>query len=202
MANSIATERQLERRREQRRGTRSAPARWVIDRACRNRRAAPVAEIVERTAPERLVEAELVAMSWACRSGVMPRSPASTSTGSPGTRRIRMKATKVMPMKVGIRTPRRARMKRIIAALPRPAHARFPPDRPSLPLSRPPERRDVPSGEDHAPAGGVSKPVTADRASRAAALEAIGHRSGMGSARLSSRRAIRAAISGPSGTFA
>ena len=53
----------------------------------------------------------------------------------------------VIPMKVGIRTPRRVRMKRSIAALPRPAHARFPPDRPSLPLSRPPGRRDVPPGK-------------------------------------------------------
>src|SRR5262245_30116166 len=37
-----------------------------------------------------------------CRTGSMPRSPASVSIGSPGTSRISTKARKVIPMKVGI----------------------------------------------------------------------------------------------------
>src|SRR5690348_14583424 len=42
----------------------------------------------------------------------MPRSPTRTSTGSPGTSRIRMNVRRMMPRKVGITNPRRVRTKR------------------------------------------------------------------------------------------
>src|SRR5215469_4635528 len=45
----------------------------------------------------------------------MPRSPAMASIGSPGTRRIRKKATSVIPMKVGITWLMRTSAKRTIA---------------------------------------------------------------------------------------
>src|SRR5258705_10672631 len=53
-------------------------------------------------------------MSSACRSGEMPRSPTRTSTGSPGTRRIRTKVSRMMPRKVGTTSPTRVRTKRIM----------------------------------------------------------------------------------------
>src|SRR5215469_12716089 len=50
--------------------------------------------------------------SW--RAGSSPRSPARVSIGSPGTRRIKMKASSVMPRNVGTTRLTRARTKRII----------------------------------------------------------------------------------------
>ena len=64
------------------------------------------------------------AIIWAWRSGVMPRSPTISRTGSPGTRRIRMKATKVTPRKVGIRTASRAPRKRNMSVAPPTCRAR------------------------------------------------------------------------------
>jgi hypothetical protein len=43
------------------------------------------------------------ALSSACRSGVTPRSPAISSTGSPGRIRTKLKAMMVIPRKVGTR---------------------------------------------------------------------------------------------------
>src|SRR4051812_28985133 len=56
------------------------------------------------------------ARSAACRAGSMPRSPAIVSIGSPGTRRIRKNATRVIPRKVGITKAARVTRKRSIAA--------------------------------------------------------------------------------------
>ena len=44
--------------------------------------------------------------------GSMPRSPAIVSIASPGTRRIRKNASSVIPMNVGMTSPRRVRTKR------------------------------------------------------------------------------------------
>src|SRR5665647_919689 len=51
----------------------------------------------------------------ACRVASMPRSPARVSIGSPGTRRIRKKASSVMPMKVGMIRLKRVNRKRSMA---------------------------------------------------------------------------------------
>src|SRR6186713_1758353 len=51
----------------------------------------------------------------------MPRSPESASTGSPGTRRIRAKTSRVMPRKVGTTRARRLRMKAIMRRGPSPS---------------------------------------------------------------------------------
>src|ERR1700724_1762658 len=50
--------------------------------------------------------------SCAWRAGSTPRSPAIVSIGSPGTMRIRKKASSVSPMKVGTARPIRASAKR------------------------------------------------------------------------------------------
>ncbi len=55
-------------------------------------------------------------ISSAWRSGDRPRSPASTSTGSPGSMRTKPKARMVIPMKVGMIRASLPRMKRSIAA--------------------------------------------------------------------------------------
>src|SRR6516164_286837 len=50
--------------------------------------------------------------SW--RAGSSPRSPARVSIGSPGTRRIKMNASSVMPRNVGTTRLSRVKTKRII----------------------------------------------------------------------------------------
>ena len=59
-----------------------------------------IADIVGELDIERSVEAHPCSSS-AWRAGAIPRSPILTSTGSPGTRWIRMKASKTIPRKVG-----------------------------------------------------------------------------------------------------
>ena len=56
------------------------------------------------------------AISSAWRSGETARSPAMSSTGSPGSMRMKTNATRVMPMNVGTIMSRRCRMKRSIAS--------------------------------------------------------------------------------------
>src|SRR4051812_30465350 len=54
----------------------------------------------------------MAARSSAWRSGEIPRSPAISSTGSPGTSRISAKVSRVTPMKVGMIRLNRVRKKR------------------------------------------------------------------------------------------
>ena len=61
---------------------------------------------------QRPVEAVFGAAAARGAAASMPRSPAMVSIGSPGTRRIRKKASSVIPMKVGMTRLSRVKMKR------------------------------------------------------------------------------------------
>ncbi len=107
-------ERQLDGRREQ--GQELRQYRLAGDDRLAEIAMGEVVEIDEVLLPERLVEAEL-GEELGVPLGERLRSPTRSSIGSPGIRRISEKATMVTPMKVGIRTPRRAMMKRSIDQL-------------------------------------------------------------------------------------
>src|SRR3954464_10634551 len=59
----------------------------------------------------------MAARNSAWRSGEIPRSPAISSTGSPGTSRISAKVSRVTPMKVGMIRLNRVRKKRNMGQL-------------------------------------------------------------------------------------
>ena len=121
----------------------------------------------------------------ACRSGDMPRSPTIIMIGSPGTSRIRMKATKVTPRKVGTRTARRAPRKRSMSGPRPPGRRTAAPDLGSGPARR---RRHVASVDRSESAPHQPLPCAA-RAKLAAKAEA--RRSAPGPSRSSHARSCR-----------
>ena len=118
-ASSMATTRQLDRGRE--------PGEELLQhRLAGVDRGAEVAAAADRPGNARTARSAgrskpYCAISAACRSAVMPRSPTIIRIGSPGISRIRMNAMKVTPRKVGIRTASRAPRNRSMSATPPPA---------------------------------------------------------------------------------